>query len=421
MRSRKAPLRAVRSLVTVAVAVASILGGVVGAPMTASANSNPLTFQHGGVITTPKVYVVFWGSDWHGFIDAYGNTSQGAMNYIKTFFGDVGGSRWLDTLTQYYDNRGIHIQNPTGQLKGEPWLDDVNVVPGTFGKNDVATEADRAAHHFNDVNNLDAVFFVFTGLNHQPTDANCGGYHDAVVDGLNFIAYAYLPYCTRHIVNTTANDGFGHGPFDYFSVGGGHEYAEALTNPTPAAGVAGWYTIIYCTILVVPVPCDSEEIGDKCATSTNQDKAYGDAWFGNQFFAVQPLWSNSASGCTMGAGWHTIDRLQPNEVLRPGQELVSLPSNRYVLVMQGDGNLVLYSPTTYLWASWTQNRPGAWAVNQGSDGNFVVYSSTNVALWYSHTQGHIGDVLVMQDDGNAVIYAPGAVAVWSSRTCCYRA
>lgn len=44
------------------------------------------------------------------------------------------------------------------------------------------------------------------------------------------------------------------------------------------------------------------------------------------------------------------------------------------LLMQTDGNLVLYRGSTPLWSSRTQNNPGAGAVMQ-SDGNLVVYSS----------------------------------------------
>ncbi|MFC3690380.1 hypothetical protein [Aquipuribacter hungaricus] len=44
------------------------------------------------------------------------------------------------------------------------------------------------------------------------------------------------------------------------------------------------------------------------------------------------------------------------------------------LVMQGDGNLVLYRGSAPLWSSETQGNPGAYAVMQ-SDGNLVVYSA----------------------------------------------
>ena len=88
--------------------------------------------------------------------------------------------------------------------------------------------------------------------------------------------------------------------------------------------------------------------------------------------------------------------------------------------MQGDGNLVLYSPTTYLWASWTQNHPNDFVLMQG-DGNLVIYrQGGTVADWASGTSGYPGAWLLVQGDGNLVIYRQGGVAIWSSNTCCNR-
>lgn len=57
----------------------------------------------------------------------------------------------------------------------------------------------------------------------------------------------------------------------------------------------------------------------------------------------------------------------------------------YRLIMQGDGNLVLYTSTNKaLWSTRTAGHPGARLVMQG-DGNLVLYSSTNKTLWDSHT------------------------------------
>ncbi len=97
--------------------------------------------------------------------------------------------------------------------------------------------------------------------------------------------------------------------------------------------------------------------------------------------------------------------------LRAGQSERSLSGN-IQLIMQGDGNLVLYSaamkPT---WASNTSGHPGAWFAVQ-ADGNLVVYSSSNKPLWASNSYGHSGAKLYLQPDGNLVLY--GTKAVWAA-------
>jgi hypothetical protein len=106
--------------------------------------------------------------------------------------------------------------------------------------------------------------------------------------------------------------------------------------------------------------------------------------------------------------------LYPGERLNPGEQLTS-PNGRYVLVMQGDGNLVEYDAGTPVWASNTAGHPGSDFEAQ-SDGNFVVYAPGHVPIWASNTSGRTGNVLTVQDDRNVVIYAPGNIAVWASNT-----
>jgi hypothetical protein len=105
-------------------------------------------------------------------------------------------------------------------------------------------------------------------------------------------------------------------------------------------------------------------------------------------------------------------------VLAPGQTLTS-PDGQIVLTMQADGNLVGYATvdgeSRVLWASGTEGSPGAQSVMQG-DGNLVVYSSAGSALWSSGTAGHPGAVATVQDDGNTVVYGSSGTALWSSGT-----
>ncbi|MET3818895.1 subtilase family serine protease [Burkholderia ambifaria] len=112
---------------------------------------------------------------------------------------------------------------------------------------------------------------------------------------------------------------------------------------------------------------------------------------------------NSSSGPAVWNGGMTLSG---------GQSLTS-GNGANVLVMQGDGNLVLMRQGVPQWSSSTYNHPGAYATMQG-DGNLVVYSSGGAPLWYAGTSGNPGAATYLQDDGNIVIYA--RVPSWSSNT-----
>jgi hypothetical protein len=71
--------------------------------------------------------------------------------------------------------------------------------------------------------------------------------------------------------------------------------------------------------------------------------------------------------------------LAPGQQLTAGQELTAGP---YVLIMQGDGNLVEYNGPTPLWATDTAGQPGNRATMQ-TDGNLIVYGSQNQVRWSS--------------------------------------
>jgi hypothetical protein len=127
----------------------------------------------------------------------------------------------------------------------------------------------------------------------------------------------------------------------------------------------------------------------------------------------------------------TTCNAQSPSVLLPGGEpsltaggcLIS-PNQQYELIMQSDGNLVLYYQTSSnpLWSSATPGNPGAFFRLQGN-GYMAVINSTNVTqLWPTGSDPWVGTAnpeLVLQDDGNLVLYSvSGATttAVWSTGT-----
>jgi hypothetical protein len=50
-----------------------------------------------------------------------------------------------------------------------------------------------------------------------------------------------------------------------------------------------------------------------------------------------------------------------------------------------------------------------------TDGNVVLYTAADKALWASGTSGRDGSYLAVQDDGNLVVYQV-STALWDSHT-----
>jgi hypothetical protein len=111
----------------------------------------------------------------------------------------------------------------------------------------------------------------------------------------------------------------------------------------------------------------------------------------------------------------TCGRLGVNAALAPNQAVTSC-NGRFTFVHQGDGNVVLYDGGRALWNTRT-NRKATSALVMQDDGNFVLYSPASAALWNTRTAGHSGATLAVQDDGNVVLYGGGR-ALWNTGTCC---
>ena len=104
------------------------------------------------------------------------------------------------------------------------------------------------------------------------------------------------------------------------------------------------------------------------------------------------------------------DILRSNELLMPNQMIVS-PSGGHMLMLQADGNMVLYEKVRHedgsivLDPSWTSNTVDQKTLfaTMREDGNFVLVDADGATLWESGTDGRPGSFLQLQDDGNLVI------------------
>jgi WD40 repeat protein len=132
--------------------------------------------------------------------------------------------------------------------------------------------------------------------------------------------------------------------------------------------------------------------------------------------ANQAVWATNTVVPAQPASPTQADRLLAGQGLIPGRSIKS-SDGRFTLIMQADGNLVVYGPRNQaLWASGTNGHGNVWdAVMQG-DGNFVVYDGHNHPLWATGTNGKGGAAVVMQSDGNLVVYDASNRPLWASNT-----
>jgi LysM repeat protein len=118
-----------------------------------------------------------------------------------------------------------------------------------------------------------------------------------------------------------------------------------------------------------------------------------------------------------------VDVLRAGESLGIDQKLTS-SNGKYNLIMQGDGNLVLYTESnTPVWSTRTEGK-GAIRASLQDDGNLVLYTKEverrfrrdePVAVWASNTSGEKVR-LILQDDRNLVIYTSDGRELWASGT-----
>ncbi|GAB2706322.1 glycoside hydrolase domain-containing protein [Kitasatospora kifunensis] len=108
--------------------------------------------------------------------------------------------------------------------------------------------------------------------------------------------------------------------------------------------------------------------------------------------------------------------MQPGQQLDPGN---SVSSASVTLTMQTDGDLAVSlkvggtAAQPVLWHTGTSGNPGAYVVMQ-LDGNLVVYRPDGTAIWNTYSNNKPGASLHVQDDGNVVLYDANNGPVWST-------
>ena len=254
----------------------------------------PLVWGGGPVQHSPHVYLLLWGPAW-----STNSGEEASAAYLNSFFAGLGvqsQDNWSTITSQYGDGSGFPTFSGS-VYEGE--FQDTGTPPSGTTTAQFAAEADAFASNqgITDLNDAQIVIATQSGTCpsgfYAPGCAGGSGNYCAYHDASNE-PFTNLPYildsgagCGEDFINSN-------GTHDGFSIVGGHEYAETVTDPFPSSGWVDNNDGI-----------SGGEIADKCAWR-------GQNWGGNDpagnvtlstgTFAMQSLWSNSANKCVMSTG-----------------------------------------------------------------------------------------------------------------------
>src|SRR5207249_3250267 len=306
--------------------------GSVGAtePAIAAAATGPETLSFGGGVDSigvtsgaPKVYLVFWGTQWgtegtnsNGYATFTGDP-RNAAPYIQAWIKGLGtnGELWSGVMTQYCDGSQVavgatscpsgapHVGYPSGALAGI-WYDNSAASPSQASGKQLAAEAVKAAGHFGNTtpaSNRYAQYVILSPTGTHPDGFNTpfGGFcawHDyngdttlsgggAAPSPYGDIAFTNMPYVADMGASCGAN--FVSNSLDGYSIVGGHEYAETITDQNPAGG---WVNNTGSSFT-------GQENADECAWISSGQGAAALVAFSTGSFAMQSTWSNDTNRC----------------------------------------------------------------------------------------------------------------------------
>ena len=252
-----------------------------------------LQYNGGQVQHSPHVYVDFWGPNW--------SSATATEKYLLSFYAGLGatGDTWSLITSQYPDSTGHPVFGKSVYVE---YGTDTTPPPSEVTPDDLAAEAATAASAFSIKDIADTQVIVasqsgtcfsdgFSGSSCTPVPASYCAWHSSAFFGSGDLPFTNLPYqldgnCGENFVNAGAA-----GTYDGFSIVGGHEYAESVTDPVPDNGYIDLSDGI-----------SGGEIGDKCAWGGEiwgTPDPIGNIKLSTGTFAMQSLWSNVTHGCAM--------------------------------------------------------------------------------------------------------------------------
>ena len=288
------------------------------------------TLSYGGGIdgigvtsSAPKVYLVFWGSQWGTSTTnssgnlTFSNDPDAGAPYIQNLFKGLGtgGELWSGTMTQYCDGNvasgatscpsgAAHVGYPAGGALAGVWYDNSSTTPSAATGNQIGNEAVRAAAHFGNTTqtaNRYVQYDILSPTGADPDSYKTGGFcawHDytgdttltggAVSSPYGDIAFTNMPYVMD--VGSSCGQGFVNSPgtLDGYSIVNGHEFAETVTDQNPAGGWTNQQTLSTYS---------GEENGDECAWISSGQGHAANIATSTGSFAMQSTWSNDTNRC----------------------------------------------------------------------------------------------------------------------------
>ena len=318
----------------------------------------------GPVQHTPHVYLVFWGPKWGT------STYTAAKTFVTKFFTDLGqpSDYWSTTVEQYGDKTG-HPTFGKGLLVSTYW--DKSTPEKSVNNTNLGAEAAAAVNwlHITDTNDANVVIaaqqgtcfaasggVTFAGSCGTPQASGYCAFHDWDVNTANsslYLPWENLPYqpdagagCGQGFINTPGTD-------DGYSITGGHELMEAITDPIGT----GW--------LDTADTISGGEVADKCAWGGQlwgDSDPYGNVTLGGGTFAMQSLWSNAVSGCVLNGGL-------PLSVTTPATQTATLGKAVSLKITASTGSA--HTPLTYT----ASGLPGGLSINKSTG---VISGTPNV-------------------------------------------
>jgi len=399
-------------------------------PQGAGGSTGPDTMYYNGgiggagaVTSTPKVYLVFWGTQWgtqasdgNGNITLSADHDSGAP-YLQQMFKNLGTGNelWSGTMTQYCDGSLVatgatacpsgapHVGYPSGNALAGVWYDNTSAAPSPSTQGQIAAEAIAAAKHFGNSTSSSNRYAQYVVLSAPGTDpdgfltSNWCAWHDYTTSSVGNIAYTNMPYvmddgaaCGQGFVNSP-------GTLDGYSIVEGHEYAETVTDQFPSFG---WLSR------------SGSEVGDECAwISPGSPGGAADVTMGTGSFSMQSTWSNDTNSCAISHAVVTSTGSTGNTVTvaNPGTQSGKVGTAVSVQVQASDsasGQTLAYTAT---------GLPAGLSINSGTGlitGTPTTASTSNVTVTATDTTGAKGSASfswTISPSGNTVtVTNPGS-------------